>query len=294
MYNEERYITRCLDSLQSQTHKDFEIILIDDGSTDATIEKTSAYPVKILKQEHGGPGKARNWWAQEANGDILIFVDADMYFDERFVERLISPILSGKEIGTAHGVELVGNPSNIWARAWCINRIPNPTARSSVYRAILKNLFLDAGGFDSSKGYFDDNLAHLNNGKWALTIMDAICYHNNPETLSEVYKHSKWVGKSLVQAGALKEYLVAYKYWLLAFVIGGFSIMGFAISHERFVLAFWGIVLIGVLLLEILATKRMIKEKTMHLPYLFSVPLLSIVRGSWYLVGMVQYLISKK
>jgi glycosyltransferase involved in cell wall biosynthesis len=52
MRNESRYIARCLDSLNNQTYKDFEIILIDDGSTDNTIEIASKYDAKILKQQH--------------------------------------------------------------------------------------------------------------------------------------------------------------------------------------------------------------------------------------------------
>ena len=64
MYNEERYIGRCLDSLAEQTDKDFEIILIDDGSSDKSIAIASTYKqilqLTILQQEHGGPGRARN------------------------------------------------------------------------------------------------------------------------------------------------------------------------------------------------------------------------------------------
>jgi glycosyltransferase involved in cell wall biosynthesis len=57
MYNEERYIARCLESLTHQTFQDFEVILIDDGSTDKTVKvaKTfeSSFPLTILQQEHG-------------------------------------------------------------------------------------------------------------------------------------------------------------------------------------------------------------------------------------------------
>ncbi|MEI7563969.1 MAG: glycosyltransferase family A protein [bacterium] len=60
MYNESRYIGRCLDSLLSQSYKDFEVVLIDDGSTDHTIEIAQKYDVIILQQQHGGPGNARN------------------------------------------------------------------------------------------------------------------------------------------------------------------------------------------------------------------------------------------
>lgn len=64
MYNEERYIARCLDSLLEQTEKDFEVILIDDGSKDSSIAIAEDYKhrldLTILQQQHGGPGRARN------------------------------------------------------------------------------------------------------------------------------------------------------------------------------------------------------------------------------------------
>jgi glycosyltransferase involved in cell wall biosynthesis len=57
MYNEERYIARCLESLAHQTFQDFEVILIDDGSTDDTVKIAetfkSRFPLTILHQKHG-------------------------------------------------------------------------------------------------------------------------------------------------------------------------------------------------------------------------------------------------
>jgi hypothetical protein len=60
---------------------------------------------------------------------------------------------------------------------------------------VVKSEFLKAGGFDRTKGYFDDDLSKLNGGKGSLSIEKAICYHNNPEKLSEAFKHSIRVGK---------------------------------------------------------------------------------------------------
>ena len=57
MYNESRYIGRCLQSLRDQSYKDFEVVLIDDGSTDDTIPKAKAFEgsldLKVLMQSHG-------------------------------------------------------------------------------------------------------------------------------------------------------------------------------------------------------------------------------------------------
>lgn len=297
MYNERRYIGRCLDSLKKQTYQNFELILIDDGSKDNTVEIAKQYhknfDLIILQQKNSGPGKARNRWAKESKWDIIVLVDADMYFDKNFIKNLIEPILEWKEIGTAHGVEKVGNAENIRAKTRCLNRIPNPPKRSGVYRAILRKKFLESWWFDSSKGYFDDNLSHINNGKWALTIMSAICYHNNPESLKEVFKHSTWVGKSLAQTNEFGKYLKKYINAVVWFIIalGIVVIIGvyFSINITYFI---YSIIALLVIALEIQASKRIKQEKERR--YLRSFPLLSITRWLGYIYGMTRYLFIKK
>lgn len=294
MYNEDCYISRCLDSLKQQTYKDFELILIDDGSKDTTVKIADWYKedfdLTILQQNNSGPGKARNRWAKEAKGDILIFVDADMYFDKNYLKHLIQPIIDGKEIGTAHGKELVGNPENKLAIARCINRIPHPERRSGVYRAIKKDIFLENGWFDPSKGYFDDNLSKINHGKWALTVLDAICYHNNPESLKEIYKHSQRVGRSLIQSWEIKNYLKKYETWFI-FLIGILSLWIIFFYQQ-----FWKIILIlfvGILLLILYkAIQRVIKEK--YISHLIYIPLVMAGRWLGYFVGILRYLFLKK
>ena len=287
MRNESRYIARCLDSLNKQTYKNFEIILIDDGSTDDTIEIASLYNVSILKQQHAGPGKARNRWAKEAKGDILIFVDADMYFDKDYIKNLTQPILEEKEIGTAHGQELVGNPKNKLAIAWCINRIPHPEKRSGVYRAIKKDIFLESWWFDASKGYFDDNLSKINDGKWALTILDAICYHNNPESIQEIYKHSQRVGKSLIQSWEIKNYLRKYIKWII--VLLTILTVWIILFWEKSGIIIWVATIGIVLLIGIKTIERTIKEK--EISHLIYVPLVVLSRWIGYITWMIKYLI---
>lgn len=291
MYNESKYIARCLESLMQQTMRDFEVILIDDGSTDATVGIADKYkeslPLTILQQQHGWPGKARNRWASVAQGEILIFVDADMFFDSRYIQELIYPITTWEERGTAHGIEKVGNPENIRARSWSIDRIPNPQPRSGVYRAIVKKDFLDAGGFDPSRWYFDDNLSRLNGWRWAKTVMTAICFHNNPTTLAEAYKHSTWVGKSLLAWPEGKSYFTKYRMWLISFVV--LLLIGLKLFGGSVIL--YGVIAL-LLLLEYAARKRIHKERDLH--YLWSIPVLMIVRGLGYIKWMLTALSAKK
>ena len=87
-YNEEQYIGACLESLLNQTHPSYEAIVVDDGSTDRTVEVIRSFNgVRLLRQDHSGPGGAYNLGAQHARGDILVFVDAGMTFVPDFICR---------------------------------------------------------------------------------------------------------------------------------------------------------------------------------------------------------------
>ena len=167
-YNEEKVLVECLASLDNQACKDFEVIVIDDGSSDKTWEilpdfKFKNYSLKMLKQDHKGAGAARNLGAKKATGEVLVFVDADMTFDDNFLKNLVKPIMEGKVKGTFSKEEYVENWNNVWARCWNINEGWEAKKRhpkdypdhQPVFRAILKSEFDSVGGFTPG-GYNDD------------------------------------------------------------------------------------------------------------------------------------------
>lgn len=96
MFNCERYIKECLESLDKQTFKDFEILLIDDGSTDSTQEVISDYAeestlnIKMIEQENGGAARARNHGLDHATGEFVAFIDADDTVSPDYFETLLS------------------------------------------------------------------------------------------------------------------------------------------------------------------------------------------------------------
>lgn len=86
VYRVEEYLPECLDSLLAQTHDNLQIVLVDDGSPDRSIDVMSAYArrderVEIVRQPHAGPGAARNRGIREARGTYLMFVDGDDTLD---------------------------------------------------------------------------------------------------------------------------------------------------------------------------------------------------------------------
>lgn len=98
VYNTQQYIDRCLNSLINQTYTNIEIIVIDDGSTDASYErcvKTAETDkrVKVYQQQNGGVSIARNHGLSVAQGNYFCFVDSDDYVSSIFVETLLNNLL---------------------------------------------------------------------------------------------------------------------------------------------------------------------------------------------------------
>ena len=92
VYNGEKYLNSCISSILQQSFTDFELLLVDDGSTDVSGEICDGYAagdsrVRVFHVENGGPSRARNLGLREAMGQYVAFVDAD---DELYPDSLES------------------------------------------------------------------------------------------------------------------------------------------------------------------------------------------------------------
>ncbi len=99
VYNAENYLKQCLDSIVNQTYKNIEIICINDASTDNSLSILKEYEendkrIKILSGEHIGAGKARNLGIENSNGDYLLFLDCDDFFELNMVEEMLNKIIN--------------------------------------------------------------------------------------------------------------------------------------------------------------------------------------------------------
>ncbi len=92
VYNVEAYLKQCLDSVIGQTLNNIEIICVDDGSTDSSLQILEEYQlkdsrIKIIRQEHAGAGAARNKGLQEAKGEYLSILDSDDFFEPDMLKK---------------------------------------------------------------------------------------------------------------------------------------------------------------------------------------------------------------
>ncbi|WP_455797082.1 glycosyltransferase, partial [Clostridium butyricum] len=95
VYNVEQYIGECLESILNQRYKDYELIIIDDGSTDKSLDIIYNYKNKfknilILKQENKGVSEARNLAMNYVNGKYVLYIDSDDFLDENMLEILVA------------------------------------------------------------------------------------------------------------------------------------------------------------------------------------------------------------
>lgn len=95
VYNVERYLEKCLESLLAQTYPYLEIVLVDDGSTDSSLKICERYSetdsrIKVIHKKNGGAASARNLGLSAAGGEYIAFVDSDDYLEPDAYEFMIS------------------------------------------------------------------------------------------------------------------------------------------------------------------------------------------------------------
>lgn len=101
VYNVEKYLKKCVDSITSQTYKNLEILLVDDGSTDSSgqicneFEKNDAR-IKVIHKKNGGLSDARNAGLDRAKGQYYAFIDSDDYIQDNTIEIMLNAIKKNK------------------------------------------------------------------------------------------------------------------------------------------------------------------------------------------------------
>jgi len=93
VYNSENFIENCINSIINQTYKNIEVILVDDGSTDNSLEFCKKYEstkVKVFHKENSGVSSTRNYGMEKMNGEYFTFIDSDDYIDSNYIETMVS------------------------------------------------------------------------------------------------------------------------------------------------------------------------------------------------------------
>lgn len=214
VYNVEKYLTRCLDSLVKQTVKDFEVIIINDGSTDNSqkiIDKYAKYGFKSHFQENSGQAAARNFGIEASTGEYILFLDGDDYYEENTIETLLKQIEDNTDILQFNMFVTKGNVDYKEAYSFvCEDNIDNVkkyivNSPSPCDKLFKKSLFLDNNikfpinkfyedlGTIPSLGMYTKNIKFINNYlyhyvKRTNSTMNKIKYDKRVEDIFEIIK----------------------------------------------------------------------------------------------------------
>lgn len=158
-YNAEKTIGQCLHALKQQNYPSasYEVILVDDGSKDATGEIARTYDIKYLRQENSGPATARNKGAIVAKGEIILFTDSDCVPEPDWIREMAAPF-NDKSVMAVKGAYRNRQKSIVarFAQLEFEERFEMLKKAASIdmvdtYSAgFRKDAFLQLGGFDTS------------------------------------------------------------------------------------------------------------------------------------------------
>lgn len=98
VYNVEKYIKKCLDSVFNQSFKDYEVIVVNDGTKDKSMDIVKEYDLTIINQENAGLSAARNTGLSKAKGEYIFFLDSDDYIEKDLLKELDKSIKNKPDI----------------------------------------------------------------------------------------------------------------------------------------------------------------------------------------------------
>jgi glycosyltransferase involved in cell wall biosynthesis len=221
-FNRRDVLISCLKHLEQQTHKDFEVIVVDDGSTDETAQAMHEYMgntplnLRFLQQRNGGPARARNVAITEARSPLVLMIGDDIFATPELVEfhlnlhrRYVDPRVAGlgltqweetkqhvtpfmkflDGVQFAYGDLLLGK-----APGWQHFYTSNLSVKTEVLRRnLFDERFLDAAYEDLELGL---RIAK-NEGLKLLFLPDALAYHFHPTTLPQACRRMRKVGSAM-------------------------------------------------------------------------------------------------
>ena len=152
IYNSENFIYECMNSLIHQTFKNFEIICVNDGSTDKSLKILKNYKkrdkrINIITQKNMGPGIARNIGMKASKGDYLIFLDSDDIFEDTMLEELYAKIKGYDAeivICNSKDFKIINGSKNFFNKKYSIfdDILINKTFKSTDIKKDFFNLFI--------------------------------------------------------------------------------------------------------------------------------------------------------
>ncbi|MFN3531684.1 MAG: glycosyltransferase [Candidatus Brocadia sp.] len=210
-YNEEQSITSCLNSLTSLTYGDKEIIIIDDASTDGTVQSVEKFLDKgitlVRREKNGGRAAALNSGLQRATGDVIITTDADTVVPANWLHRFKSHFERPGVVAVGGAYQARNKDKPLANATSVLDQIMNgvfkkslvPNKLSGVNSAIRKDILIDLGGFNENSWWSEDSELG-----WKLSRIGKVIYDPNnivstqyPDTWSGIWRRKFYWGYAM-------------------------------------------------------------------------------------------------
>ena len=146
-YNVERYIDATIQSALAQTERDWELVIVDDGSTDGTIDRIRRYPdprIRLIQQANGGPSAARNTGVAASRGQRLIFLDSDDLLHPTAITRLGAALDANNAIASYGQCRYITQDGTVLGRVYRPRRCYPPSGDVLPF-LLIRNLFVNGG-----------------------------------------------------------------------------------------------------------------------------------------------------
>ncbi len=205
-YNESEHLQACITALKSQNYpKDsYEVIVVDNESTDNTAQIAKKNQVQLLEKQPGNVGRMRNLGAKEARGEIVAFIDADCVVDPDWISRATELISQKENTVFGGGCFLPPNPA-IVERCWLLGTpetmLPRELIGASI--ALQKNIFEKIGGFNENITSGEDTelskQAQTLGFAIELTSKLSVIHLGNAKSAKEFVKRQIWHGENYIK-----------------------------------------------------------------------------------------------
>jgi glycosyltransferase involved in cell wall biosynthesis len=208
-YNGAKTLAACLESLGRLNYPDYEVILIDDGSTDDTAYIASQFPqVRYIHQANHGLSHARNTGAAAANGEVLVYTDSDCMADVDWLYYMIGTLTSGNYAGA--GGPNITPPAKNWIQA-CVAAAPGGPSHVLLTDTVAEHIpgcnmafykwaFDSAGGFDPEYRKAGDDVDFCWRLQQAGHVIafspTAVVWHHRRFTLRAFFKQQDGYGEA--------------------------------------------------------------------------------------------------
>ena len=206
MYNSEDYIEACIESIFSINYPQdkFEVIIVDNGSTDQSLEIVKRYPVKVISCPEGNISKVRNVGATIAKGNIFAFVDSDCAVGNGWLSAAVEILSRPGVVATGSGYKLPQNATWI-EKAWLYeSKIEERLVKLIPCGNFIVNAvaFNEIGGFNESLITCEDaDICErlINKGYQIVNSTRVESVHlRNPKTLPAFFRKEIWYGYSMI------------------------------------------------------------------------------------------------